>query len=390
MPDPSDTANRELDLHQIHRKRRFPRYRSLLWRWMWGMLRRPDRAKIAPLPTVEPGQVSVTFAGHATVLIRYAELTVACDPMLGKWIKGVKRAVAPGLSPADFHDVDLVLISHAHADHLHLPTLAKLPRTATLVVPPRTARFVSNLGFARVVELGVGESVQHRGVDIWTAAVRHGHPDEVGALSYVLRGDGPSVYFCGDSGYFSGFEAIGTLHAPDVAILPIGGYYPRSFRDRHMSPLDALYAFEDLRAKVMVPIHYGAFPLSYERLHDPGRWLSRLIEDRGLESFVIELEPGQSRVFVPPRTALERPPRAETLSEDVDMDADDDEDHDEDQNEDQDQDQDQNRDQDRDASSEGSSADADATAEGSIADAEPADEPELSASGDDDHRAAAI
>ena len=325
MPDSEDTADRERDLALVHRKRRTPRYRSLLWRWVWGMLRRPDRAKLAPLPSVTTGQVSVTFAGHATVLIRYAGLTVACDPMLGKWVKGVKRAVAPGLSPADFHEVDLVLISHAHADHLHIPTLAKLPRTATIIVPPRTASFVSKLGFARVVELGVGQSVQHRGVDIWTTAVRHGDPSEVQAMSYVLRGDGPSVYFCADSGYFSGFEAIGKLHAPDIAILPIGGYFPRSFRDRHMSPLDALYAFEDLRAKVMIPIHYGAFPLSYERLHDPGRWLARLIEERALESFVIELEPGQSRVFVPPRPVEKRPPRADTLSEDVELNLGDDE-----------------------------------------------------------------
>jgi L-ascorbate metabolism protein UlaG (beta-lactamase superfamily) len=198
-------------------------------------------------------------------------------------------------------DVDLILISHAHPDHLHRETLSRLPRGATIVVPPGSAQWVSGLGFARVVELEVGQSIQDRGVDIATAPVRHGDGAGVRALSYVIRGDGPSVYFCGDSGYFSGFAEIGARLQPDIALLPIGGFYPLSFRGQHMSPLDALYALEDLRARVMIPIHHGAFPLSYERIDEPARWLAELVEERRLGGFVITLAPGESRLFVPPR-----------------------------------------------------------------------------------------
>ena len=119
----------------------------------------------------------------------------------------------------------------------------------------------------------------------------------------MLRGDGPTVYYCGASGYHAGFGDIGRRHWPDVAILPIGGYSPRSFRKRHMSPLDALYAFEDLRARVMVPVGYGTFALSYERMNDPERWLSELVAERHLERFVVRLETGETRVFVPPGTS---------------------------------------------------------------------------------------
>ena len=67
-----------------------------------------------------------------------------------------------------------------------------------------------------------------------------------------------------------------------------------------MSPLDAIYAFEDLQARIMVPIHYGAFTLSYEHHHDPDRWLAELVRERGLEPYVVPLEAGAPRVFTMP------------------------------------------------------------------------------------------
>jgi hypothetical protein len=72
-----------------------------------------------------------------------------------------------------------------------------------------------------------------------------------------------------------------------------------------MSPLDALYAFEDLQARILIPIHHGAFALSYERLAEPRRWLEELVRAQRLEPFVVLLEPGQSRLFVPPRRSRE-------------------------------------------------------------------------------------
>lgn len=293
-------ASREGELALAHRRHRIPRYRSLLWHWLTGLARPARRAAAAPLPRVEPGQVGITFIGHASVLVRYAGVHIACDPMLGQRLGMVRRAVRPGLSPAELGDVDLILIGTPGRDHLHAPTLELLPRSATIIVPPRCAHRVSRLGFARVVELGVGQSVTHRDVDISAAPVRHDGPEAGAGLSYVLRGDGPSVFFCGESGYFSGFADVGRRFRPDLALLPIGGYAPLSFRNRHMSPLDALHALEDLRARLMIPIRHGAFPLSYERLEHPLRWLRELAVERGLQPFVCALQAGQSRLFVPP------------------------------------------------------------------------------------------
>ncbi|MCL4228071.1 MAG: MBL fold metallo-hydrolase [Myxococcales bacterium] len=301
-----DWKARKAELDRLHRRVRVARTPSLLASWAAGWLRPPRAAHGEPMPPIGGGQVGITFGGHATALVRYHAGTIACDPMLGRWVGGVHRAVEPGLAPGELADVDVAVVSHAHADHLHVPTLAMLPRRATLVLPPGAAARVSGLGFARVIELATGAAVDLDGLRVTAAPVDHGDDELARGNAYVLAGDGPSVYFCGDAAYGPGFATAGGEHAPDLALLPIGGFLPWSFRARHMSPLDALYAFEDLRARLMVPIHHGAFALSYERLDAPARWLRELVAERELEAHVRVLEPGESEVFSAPRSAAAR------------------------------------------------------------------------------------
>lgn len=303
------------ELAVLHRSIPVERYRSLVAHWIRGWFRAPkpmDRTTFEPRlraasaatsgevrggSSVAAGQLAVTFGGHATVLARYASLAIAFDPMLGKRLGGVRRESDPGLVSADFCDVGLILISHRHADHLHRPTLGRLPRAATVIVPEGGAAAVAGLGFSRVVELQPGSDLELRGVQITAAATSHGSSGRARGLSYVIRGDGPSLYLCGDSGYFSGYEDLGERYAPDIAMLPIGGFLPASFRDRHMSPLDALFAFQDLRSRLLIPIHYGAFALSYEKLEEPVRWLTQLSAARGLRDRVRVMSTGETVHF---------------------------------------------------------------------------------------------
>jgi L-ascorbate metabolism protein UlaG (beta-lactamase superfamily) len=288
--------SRAEELDELNRLHRPARHLSLLGAWAGSWMRPAERPRAEPAPAIAPGEVGVTFVGHASTVLRWPKLAVAVNPMLGRRVGVVRRAVEPGVGVDDLAACDLVLVTHTDPEFLHRPTLRRLPTRATLVVPPRGAQLVSDLGFARVVELAVGSTLHHRGVDVASTPVKHRGP----SCGYVLRGDGPSVYYCAASGYFSGFADIGARHRPDIALLPISGYAPRSFRDENMSPLDALYAFEDLAARMMIPIRHGAFVLSYERLDEPLRWLRRLVADRGLEAFVTPLAVGASRKFVTP------------------------------------------------------------------------------------------
>lgn len=291
------STTRAGELATLHQSIVVERYRSLVGHWIGGWFRAPRPTPREPIEPVAAGKLAITFGGHATVLARYATLGIAFDPMLGNWVGGVRRAIEPGLAPTDFNDVGLVLISHRHADHLHRATLKRIPRAATVVVPTGAAAALSRLGFARVVELQAGIDLELRGVQVTAAATSHGGSDLARGLSYVVRGDGPSLYLCGDSGYFSGYADLGQRFAPDIAMLPIGGFMPASFRDRHMSPLDAMFAFEDLRSRVLIPIHHGAFALSYEKLEEPVRWLQELATARGVADQIRVLEAGETARF---------------------------------------------------------------------------------------------
>jgi L-ascorbate metabolism protein UlaG (beta-lactamase superfamily) len=305
----------EQALDREHRRLKVRRYRSLMLHWMARWLRAPAPVVPDPLVPVRADEVAVTFVGHASALLRYPQVTVAFDPMLGNWVGAARRAVRPGLTAADFREVGLILISHRHLDHLHPQTMAQMPRQATVVVPPGGAAILSPLGFERVIELRPGARLECAGLKISTFALAHGGQELATGLNYLLRGAGPSVFLFGDSAYDPGFAAIGARYAPDIALLPIGGFWPRGFRRRHMSPLDALAAFKDLASRALVPIHHGAFALSYERLDEPLRLLLTAAEERRLREYVVAMAPGQTDIFAADAVARRDAARLDSLEE---------------------------------------------------------------------------
>jgi L-ascorbate metabolism protein UlaG (beta-lactamase superfamily) len=242
-----------------------------------------------PVPRPPAGTASLTFVGHATVMITTARTRLFTDPLFERSFYGLRRAKEAGVHAADVDDVDLVLVSHAHRDHLSPASLRRVLKDVPIVVPPRCGPLVARLGFLAIDELAPGATVTHGDVQITAVPVRHsgggalvGSGSHLGASGYVIRTQGTCFYFAGDTGYFSGFAEIGRRFHPDVAILPIGGYEPAPFRDEHLSPLDAMHAFADLGARVLVPVCHGSFPLSYEPLDAPAAWLRQLARDNRL------------------------------------------------------------------------------------------------------------
>ncbi len=272
----------------------------MLRRVVRQLLTRPQRAAERPVPHPPAGHIAVTFVGHASVMLTTHSERILVDPFLGEFLLGVRRRQAACLDAGDAADANLILISHAHRDHLHLPTLRQLSRRAVVVVPNRCATLVDRLGFARVVELSPGQTFEHGDVEVTAVAARHdgrrGWLDRAWRPSngYIVKCAGANVYCAGDTAYFSGFEEIGRRLHPDVALLPIAGYEPPSQRNDHMSPLDAVHAFQDLGAKLLVPIGYGSFPMGYEPEAEPLGWLCDVCRERGLADRLVVLRPGET------------------------------------------------------------------------------------------------
>jgi L-ascorbate metabolism protein UlaG (beta-lactamase superfamily) len=265
------------------------------------------------LPTARPtgsgrpldpaGGVSVTYVGHATVLVRLGDTTILTDPVYSSRLILPKRLVAPGIPLAELPPLDVVLVSHGHMDHLDVPTHRRLPKTETIaVVAKNLADLVAGCGYRDVVELRWGEHVTVGDVTITAVPVKHWGtrnvlPDRRGWTGFVLEHRDGTVFFPGDTAYFPGFRDYGARWQIDVALLPIGAYNPPAFRRVHMNPEDALQTMVDLRARWMVPIHWGTFVVSYEPIDEPVTWLVELAHERELVDRVAVLRHGESRRF---------------------------------------------------------------------------------------------
>jgi len=263
---------------------------------------RTGRHQLPSFPTLKHGQVALTWIGHASFLIQFTDLNVLVDPNFANWLFLLKRIKRSGLRIKDLPPIDLVLLTHAHYDHFHKPTLRRLPHPKIGVMPWGVGDLAHNLGFARVIELEWWESFSQRGWQVtftpskhWGARTLHDHHRGYGG--FMLEHQGRKIYHAGDSAYFEGFKEIGQKLAPDIALLPIGAYHPESFRHVHMGPDEAVAAFKDLKAKWLVPMHYGTFKLSFEELDEPPRWLRQIAQQDGITNRVRFLEEGMPEVF---------------------------------------------------------------------------------------------
>ncbi len=253
-------------------------------------------------PRLRHGQVALTWIGHASFLIQFNDLNVLVDPNFANWLFFLKRLKRSGMHLRDLPPIDLVLLSHAHYDHFHKPTLRKLPPTKIGIMPWGVGDLAKDLGFARIIELDWWESFSHKDWKVtftpsnhWGARTLHDHHRGYGG--FVLEHQGRKIYHAGDSAYFEGFKEIGEKLRPEIALLPIGAYYPETFRKVHMGPDEAMQAFKDLRAKVMVPMHYGTFKLSFEAMDEPPRWLKEIAAQQNLTKRVKILDEGMPKVF---------------------------------------------------------------------------------------------
>jgi L-ascorbate metabolism protein UlaG (beta-lactamase superfamily) len=256
------------------------------------------------------GQMGITFIGHASFFLQIGGISVVVDPIFAPWLFVLKRLRRPGLRIQDLPALDAVLVTHAHFDHLHRPSLRAIARATRrkngrapmLIVPANVSDLVFDLGFENVVELPWWQELQLGRTLITATPAKHWGARVIrdmhrGYGGYVLSSGSHSVYHSGDTAYFDGFAEIGQRLHPEVALMPIGAYHPESFRAVHASPEDALRGFVDMGARYMIPMHYGTFKLSQEPLDEPVQRLLSGARRLGVADRVHVMEEGVAEFF---------------------------------------------------------------------------------------------
>ena len=258
---------------------------------------------------VQDGELGITFIGHSSFLIQIGGRNLLIDPIFVERIIALRRLRRPGVKIKDLPAIDMVLLSHAHMDHLNRPSLRRIiahtvkmtGRAPLAVVPWGVEDLVSDLGFARVVTLEWWQSKSISGLDITMTPCKHWgarlfKDTHRGFGGYVIAGGGHTLYHSGDTAYFDGFHKIGERLKPEVALLPIGAYSPDSYRGVHTCPEEALRAFLDLGAQRMIPMHYGTFRLSQEPMDEPVARLEEAARHAGVADAVCVLPEGETDV----------------------------------------------------------------------------------------------
>lgn len=240
--------------------------------------------------------VTTSWLGHASVLINFYGVHVLTDPALytkvgadlGFTTVGRKRLVEPALDTTELPKIDLILLSHAHMDHLDMPTLYALPKSSVVVTAKGTSDLVNRAGFLRVKELRWGEkatiATPTGRVEVQAFQVRHwgarwGSDRYRGYNGYVLEREGRKLIFGGDTAMCNHFRILRGGGPYDLAIMPIGAYKKGNL---HCTPEEALRMSNEAGANFVMPIHHSTFELGPEPRGEPIRRFSQAIEKERL------------------------------------------------------------------------------------------------------------
>lgn len=244
-------------------------------------------------------KTSYTWIGHSTFFIQLNGLNILTDPVWAKRMGFQKRLTEPGMDLEDLPEIDIVVISHGHYDHLDFPTLKKLKGNPQYFVPIGLKSLFIKKGYQRVIEMSWWESTVQEGLTIHFVPAQHWTRRTLKDMNtshwggWIFQNVHETLYFVGDTGYFDGFKQIGERFNINTVFMPIGAYEPEWFMaDSHISPEDSVKAFIELKAKQFIPMHYGAYrladdtgPEALDRLYQ--EWETRRLPKEQLKVLLI-------------------------------------------------------------------------------------------------------
>lgn len=232
----------------------------------------PDYPAVAESQPLE--HVEVYWIGHATVLLRIYDRWILTDPCFSTYLGPVKRFVEPAMAIERLPDLDWVLISHTHFDHLDRASLKNLPAAKQLLTPTGGRPYIPRVAANRITSVKDGTVVEADGVRVTAVPAQHfggrilidniwdGEP----YTGYVIEYKDVTIYFAGDTGYNDTlFKKLGADFDIDIALIPVGpsggNQVLRSAIGKyvHVDPYEAVQAFKDTGARWMIPIHHSTF-----------------------------------------------------------------------------------------------------------------------------------
>jgi L-ascorbate metabolism protein UlaG (beta-lactamase superfamily) len=257
--------------------------------------RRPIlKPKLTPVPELwNSNSITAAWLGHATVLLNFYGVTLLTDPVLLRRVGantcvgtiGAKRLIAPALRPSQLPPIDLVLLSHAHMDHLDFSTLRALPGKPRAVTAHATEDLLQGTKLKEPTALAWGEEVRVRtdngDLQIKAFEVKHWgarwrYDKYRGYNGYVVEREGKKLIFGGDTAWTKTFRELRSGGPYEVAIMPIGAYKP--WVCSHCTPEQAVRMVNDSGANSLLPIHFKTFPFGREGMIEPLERLEAAIE----------------------------------------------------------------------------------------------------------------
>lgn len=254
---------------------------------------------------VSDDSIVLTWLGHSTILIRMEGVTILADPV----IVGDRASMFSFMGPKRFDyshqlsidqlpEIDAVILSHDHYDHLDYPTIKALKeKVDRFYLPLGVGSHFEEWGVPgeHITELNWWDEVEFKGLKLVFTPTRHfsgrGFGDRFKTLwgSWVIIGQNKSVYFSGDSGYFPGFKEIGEKYGPfDLTFMECGAYN-EGWSEIHMFPEETVQAHMDLKGKLLMPIHWGKFDLSLHPWKESVQRLSKKTDAEGVSLFTPEV-----------------------------------------------------------------------------------------------------
>lgn len=248
--------------------------------------------KIQQLPNAEIGEMKITWFGHSTSLLQMHGMNILIDPVLGEFASpldfiGPKRMAAVPMTSEELPEIDLLLISHDHYDHMDYKTIKDIDnKVNAYCVPLGVESHLERWGVNKdkIYLMSWWDEIEINGLKVVSTPGQHfsgrlpWKNNSTSWCGYVLQDEYHSFYYSGDTGYGEFFKEINKRYGKLDLVLIENGQYDHRWPYCHMSPEDTFKAIEDLNAKWAIPVHWGGFVLANHSWNDPPERLITLAE----------------------------------------------------------------------------------------------------------------